>query len=110
MLRASCLKDVPLFPTKVPNICHGEMTAGCTNLHKTHASSLDVWEYEPGEFEWQVESNKSTCVLFGCAEVDLADGRQLSLMPGDAIFLPEGMHGRWVVKDRLRMVTVSIPD
>lgn len=111
MLSASCLKDVPLQPTQIPvTSLHGngnQVATNCT-LHRTGSSSLEVWEYPPGEFEWRTRSNQSTCVLAGCAEVDLADGRQLVLGPGVAVYLPEGMHGHWVIKDTLRMVTVSI--
>jgi uncharacterized cupin superfamily protein len=69
---------------------------------------LDVWEYTPGEFEWQTdtERDQSVCVLCGFAEVDLADGRILSLEPGRTVFLPRGLHGHWVVRDTLRTVAV----
>jgi len=75
-------------------------------LHKTVGSSLAVWEYEPGEFDWQVDTDQSAWVLEGSAEVDLADGRFLMLQPGSAVFLPRGVHGHWVVKETLRTVAV----
>jgi uncharacterized protein len=79
----------------------------CCTLHKTLRSSLAVWEYNAGEFEWQLDEDQSACVLSGSAEVDLDDGRILMLHPGAAIFLPRGVHGRWVVKETLRTVAVS---
>jgi uncharacterized cupin superfamily protein len=78
----------------------------CCTLHRTLRSSIDVWEYDPGEFDWLVEDDHSACVLSGRAEVDLADGRSLSLHAGAAIFLPRGMHGHWIVKETLRTVAV----
>jgi len=78
----------------------------CCTLHKTLHSSLAVWEYTPGEFDWQVDVDQSACVLSGHAEVDLADGRVVSLLPGTAIFLPRGLHGHWVIKETLRTVAV----
>lgn len=104
MLGASILRELPLSPVDVPPF-GSPAVAQCT-LHRTHGSSLDVWECGPGEFEWQMDSNRSACVLSGQAEVDLADGRHLLLGPGNAVFFPEGLHGRWVVRDTIRMVTV----
>jgi uncharacterized cupin superfamily protein len=77
----------------------------CCTLHRTLRSSLDVWEYAPGEFEWEVDEDQSACVLAGCAEVDLADGRCITLEAGNTIFLPRGLHGHWVVKETLRTLT-----
>jgi uncharacterized cupin superfamily protein len=76
------------------------------NLHCTKDSSLDVWEYEPGEFDWQSDCDHSACILSGEAEVDLADGRCLSLQAGVAFFMPRGLHGHWIIKETLRTVTV----
>jgi uncharacterized cupin superfamily protein len=75
-------------------------------LHSTKGSSLDVWEYEPGEFDWQSDCDHSACILSGAAEVDLADGRVLSLQKGVAFYMPRGLHGHWVIRETLRTVTV----
>ena len=75
-------------------------------LHRTKGSSLDVWEYQPGEFDWQSDCDHSACILSGEAEVDLADGRWLSLQKGVVFFLPRGLHGHWIVRETLRTVTV----
>jgi uncharacterized cupin superfamily protein len=75
-------------------------------LHRTQGSSLDIWEYGPGEFDWQSDADQSACILSGEAEVDLADGRFLCLQAGGAFFLPRGLHGHWIVKETLRTVTV----
>lgn len=115
MFGASVLRELPLHPVAAPppgtastaTAQPGPAVAQC-NLHRTHCSSLDVWECGPGEFEWQVEFNQSACVLSGQAEVDFADGRQILLTPGHAVFFPEGLHGRWIVKDTIRMVTVRV--
>ena len=106
MLNASILRELPLNPVTVPP--PGTPAVALCNLHRTISSSLDVWECAPGEFEWQVESNQSACVLAGQAEVDLADGRHLMLAPGNAFYFPEGLHGHWVVRDRLRLVSVRM--
>ena len=99
------LKDLSLAPIPLED---QSPHVRCCTLHKTLRSSLDVWEYTPGEFEWQVDTDtdQSACVLSGFAEVDLADGRTLSLEPGRTVFLPRGLHGHWIVRDTLRTVVV----
>ncbi|MCC6746872.1 MAG: cupin domain-containing protein [Deltaproteobacteria bacterium] len=82
----------------------GQLTAW--TLHRTALSSLDLLEYPAGEFELRVEVEQSACVLSGSATVDLADGRFLRLGPGDAMYLPRGMQGRWIVRETLRTVAV----
>ncbi|MCA9668521.1 MAG: DUF861 domain-containing protein [Myxococcales bacterium] len=94
--------QAPAEPPPKPKL--EERTKTC--LHRTDSSSLEVREYEPGEFEWRSDADQSTCVLEGFADVDLADGRRLLLRPGAAIFLPRGMHSRWLIYQRLRTVSV----
>lgn len=102
-------QDLCLRQTHLPaqSSTHGDLQVRCCNLHKTESSSLDVWEYTPGEFEWQVDADLSACVLSGSGELDLSDGRLLCLRPGTAVFLPRGLHGRWVIKETLRTVSVK---
>ena len=99
------LKDLSLAPIPLED---QSPHVRCCTLHRTLGSSLDVWEYTPGEFEWQIDldTDQSACVLSGFAEVDLADGRMLSLEPGRTVFLPRGLHGHWIVRDTLRTVAV----
>ena len=106
MLGASIIRELPLSPVDVPP--PGSPAVAQRTLHRTHCSSLDVWECGPGEFEWQMDSNQSACVLAGRAEVDLADGRHVLLAPGNAVFFAEGLHGHWVVSDTIRMVTIRM--
>ena len=107
MLRASCLKDVPLVSSPDGKTEHAGAEVSSYTLHRTNSSSLDVREYAPGEFEWRVDESQSACVLCGSAWVDFADGRQVFLSPGDSVFLPAGMHGRWIVQETLRTVSVT---
>ena len=86
----------------------GSPPKGCT-IHQGNASTLGVWEYEPGEFQWRVEGAQSACILCGCATVELADGRTLDLQPGKSFYMPEGMHGHWIVERRLRAVSIATP-
>ena len=95
-------RSAPPEPPPKPQLLEQNKTC----LHRTDSSSLEVREYEPGEFEWCSDADQSTCVLEGFADVDLADGRRLLLRPGAAIFLPHGMHSRWLIHQRLRTVSV----
>jgi uncharacterized cupin superfamily protein len=101
------LLTVDLEPTYLPSQVEnesGSKISRCT-LHKTLCSSLDVWEYSPGDFEWQVDEDQSTWVLAGSAEVELSDGRSISLRPGSTLYLMRGLSSRWTVAQTLRTVT-----
>jgi uncharacterized cupin superfamily protein len=109
MVQSAAFKDVTLERTSLPSLVpnqDGETEVRCCTLHRTLRSSLAIWEYAPGEFDWWVDEDQSACVLAGTAQVDLADGRSLTLLPGTAIFLPRGLHGHWIVKETLRTVAV----
>jgi uncharacterized cupin superfamily protein len=84
----------------------GSPPKGCT-IHQSNDSTLGVWEYEPGEFQWRLDEAQSACILSGCARVELADGRTLKLEAGKSFYMPEGMHGHWVVERRLRAVSIA---
>ena len=75
-------------------------------IHKTIHSSLDILEHAPGEFDWASQADLTAWVLSGHAEVVLDDGRAMCLRPGNALFLPRGLHGRWIVKESLRTAVV----
>jgi len=105
-LTPSDLNQLPFQPFDLPSREGSEPEVRRCNLHCTKGSSLDVWEYGPGEFDWQSDCDHSACILSGEAEVDLADGRFLSLQAGMAFFMPAGLHGHWVIRETLRTVTV----
>lgn len=107
MTLARLLRHMPLQPMPTP--MHGmgqfgQVEVKSHTLHKTRSSSLEVLEYAPGEFDWEVDAEQSACVLSGLAEVDFSDGRSLTLGAGDAVYLPRGLHGHWIVKETLRAV------
>ncbi len=84
----------------------GSPPRACT-IHQSSDSTLGVWEYEPGEFQWRLDEAQSACILSGCARVELADGRTLNLEAGKSFYMPQGMHGHWVVERRLRAVSIA---
>ncbi len=61
MLEPHSLKDVVLVPTYLPSLTRSQSSfkVKCCTLHKTCSSSLDVWEYPPGEFEWRIDADQS---------------------------------------------------
>jgi uncharacterized cupin superfamily protein len=103
----SCLRTVSLetLPFPLACACDDQPAVQRRTLHKTLRSSLDVWEYSPGEFDWCVDDDQSAWVLSGSAEIELADGRMLSLSSGSTFFFPRGIHSHWVIKETLRTVT-----
>ncbi|MFH1132229.1 MAG: cupin domain-containing protein [Pseudomonadota bacterium] len=100
------LRSIPLKPTSLLSGTDNQVDIKSHNLHRTSCSSLDVWEYGPGEFDWQSDAAQSAWVLTGSANVDLSDGRSLQLGPGDTFYLPQGLHGHWVIEKALRAVTI----
>jgi uncharacterized cupin superfamily protein len=97
------LRRIALSPTSLP-ASSGHPRVCCSTLHRTRQASIDVREYEPGEFEWRADVAQSACVLSGAAELSLADGRQVQLKPGASFFLPRGMNAHWSVQERMRTV------
>jgi uncharacterized cupin superfamily protein len=106
MTVAHQLRNLPLEPTTLEVVSAGEPDIRCCTLHRSTDSSIGVWEFGPGRFEWRVEASQSACVIEGAAVVDLCDGRRLNLAVGDSIFLPAGLKGTWVVAERLRTVAI----
>jgi len=104
MTPAASLKHVPLTPTD--SSPDGHPLISSSSLHRTNSSSLDVWEYSPGSFEWCADADHSACVLSGSGRVHLSDGRVVRLRPGTTLFLPMGMRGRWEVEDTLRTIAL----
>ncbi len=95
----SCIYTAADQPESEPEVGH----CNCT-LHKTLHSSLDVWEYEAGEFEWKVECDQTIWVLSGHGKVFLPDGREVAFYPGATCFFNKGLKIHWEVDDALRFV------
>jgi uncharacterized cupin superfamily protein len=106
MTAASNLKRIPL------NSKHFEPSGGglkvtSSSLHRTTRSSLGVWEYATGTFDWHTEADHSACVIEGSARVELSDGRTVRLEPGTTLYVPRGTRGRWRVEATLRTVALN---
>lgn len=105
MTPASSLKQLALDP--IDSIDDAEQPPVSTSsLHRTTQSSLHVWEYAPGTYEWQTDDTHCACVLSGAAEVRLSDGRNVRLQPGSTLYIPPGMRGVWEVESTLRTVAL----
>ena len=105
MIPASNLKQVPLTPVQ-PSEAPSASNISTSSLHRTKHSSLHVWEYAPGQFEWHANDDQSACVLSGSAEVHLSDGRTVRLEPGTTLFVPGGQTTRWFVESTLRTIAL----
>ncbi len=105
-LKTLCL-DPPAPKTATSVAALTDPWIGQSTLHRTRQSAIAVREFEPGEFEWRADMAHSGCVLTGSAIIALADGREVRLHPGVTFYLPEGMHGHWMIERRLRTVVVQ---
>jgi len=93
----SCLFVPDEKPPVTPEIGH------CI-LHQTLHSSLDVWEYESGEFDWKAECDQTVWVLSGHGIVVLPDGQEIDFIPGATCFFNRNSQLHWIVDDALRLV------
>lgn len=92
---------------RVPALAPVDLQYKCHTLHRTPSSSVEIHEHAPGEFDWRMSKDLCAWVLSGKAEVDLADGRELTLQAGNTLFLPRGMNGHWKVTESLRTAVVT---
>lgn len=88
------------------SFCFSEAPIKRHTLHRTACSSLDILEHDPGEYDWRAEVDVTAWVLSGHAELALDDGRALSLKPGNAVFVPRGLMGHWVVGEGFKTAIV----
>ncbi|MBM3666727.1 MAG: DUF861 domain-containing protein [Actinobacteria bacterium] len=96
-----------LEPVSLPpeQILEGEPSIS----HALISSSADgrvergVWEMTPGAVS-DVEADELFVAVCGRATIELADGRIISVEPGDAVTLQEGERTVWRVSETLRKV------
>ncbi len=66
---------------------------------------IGVWECTPGRFTADRSQAAEFChLLSGTVEMRHADGRVEHLGPGDALILPKGWKGEWVLTGQTRKI------
>jgi len=69
--------------------------------------AIGIWECTPGRFSADRTAASEFCHLIsGRIEMTHADGRKVQLGAGDAINLPLGWKGEWVVLEQVRKLYV----
>lgn len=70
---------------------------------------IGVWECTPGRFTADRSAAAEFChILSGRIEMRHVDGRIEHLGPGDALMLPQGWKGEWLLRAQTRKIYVMI--
>jgi uncharacterized protein len=76
-------------------------------VHDGGKVEIGVWECTPGRFTADRSASAEFChFIAGRVEMTHADGRKVTLGPGDAIDLPLGWKGEWRVIQTVRKLYV----
>lgn len=104
------LADMPLgdFAPK-PTTLEGDQKEAATTLWKSPDGQVEIglWECTPGRFSADRTQTAEFChFLSGSVEMRHTDGRVERLGPGDALMLPRGWKGEWVLHEQTRKIYV----
>lgn len=102
------LSDVALdgFAPK-PTALEGDPEEASRTLWQSPDGQLEigVWECTVGRFGADRSQSAEFChLLSGAVEMRHADGRVQRLGPGDALMLPKGWKGEWLLLERTRKI------
>jgi uncharacterized protein len=91
------------WPIPAEQIVEGAPQASGTILWKSDDGTLasGIWECTPGTFDW-THADETACIVEGRVTVTPEGGEAFELVPGDAVFFPEGTRTRWMVTQKLR--------
>ena len=88
-------------------VVDGHPRTGVGRLGRFGDLEVGVWEMTPGVMR-DVEADEVFVVLSGSAVVEFEDGaKQLTLSPGDVVYLAEGARTVWTVTETLRKVYLT---
>jgi uncharacterized cupin superfamily protein len=65
------------------------------------AFTVGLWEREPDTWSFERPYDEVAMILAGRADIETADGRTLSLDPGDILVTPVGSKGTWTIHETL---------
>lgn len=75
----------------------------------TDATSIVVSEWSPGEWPYAATEPEFCQILSGRGTFMPDGGEPVPLRAGDAIVMPSGSIGRWVVVETLRRLSLTLP-
>ena len=65
------------------------------------ALTTGFWERDPDTWSFERPYDEVALILEGDADVVTADGRTLTVGPGDVLVTPRGSTGTWVIRKRI---------
>jgi uncharacterized protein len=102
--------DVDLHSEPIPAewIISGAPQARVQRLVKTRdlVGLVVVWDCTAGSFEWHYAQDETLLVVSGEAFLQLPNGQERRLGPGDVGFFPAGTICKWRVAEYIRKVAV----
>ena len=97
--------DAPLEPAPIPaeDIIEGEPESTMAILWRSEDDKLynGVWQCTPGVF-MLTHPGETICLVEGRATITPEGGEPVIVVPGEVVFLPEGMRARWEVHETVK--------
>lgn len=102
--------DIGAFADKPTALTEGQQEAATALwISPDGRVEIGVWECTPGRFTADRTAAAEFChILSGRVEMCHADGRVEQLSAGDALMLPQGWKGEWLLLERTRKIYVMI--
>ena len=103
-------RDIGAFAPK-PTSIEGDQQEATAVLWTSPDGKMEtgIWECTPGRFTADRSAAAEFChILSGRIEMRHVDGRIEHLGPGDALMLPQGWKGEWLLRAQTRKIYVMI--
>lgn len=97
--------DAPLEPAPIPaeDVIAGEPESTMAILWRSDDDKLynGVWHCTPGVF-MLTHPGETICLVEGRATITPEGGEPVTVVPGEVVFLPEGLRARWEVHETVK--------
>jgi uncharacterized protein len=97
--------DAPMEPAPIPaeDIIAGQPESTMAILWRSEDDKLynGVWHCTPGVF-MLTHPGETICLVEGRATITPEGGEPVTVVPGEVVFLPEGMRARWEVQETVK--------
>jgi uncharacterized cupin superfamily protein len=97
--------DAPTEPAPIPaeDVISGEPESTMAILWRSDDDKLynGVWHCTPGVF-MLTHPGETICLVEGRATITPEGGEPVTVVPGEVVFLPEGMRARWEVHETVK--------
>lgn len=99
---------VPLQPVPAAEVDYGNPRQGILELGSIGGCGAGIWELRDGAV-LDTEVDEMFIVISGGATIKLVEeGRSVDVKTGDVMRLTAGTKTRWIVKDHIRKVYLSV--